>query len=89
MSFKGLLSNLNPILAAEAIEAKVLESLAAKAKLATAAALTEVPMLDDLLDGKPVNLSVGPITIPAFEVPIQLKATDRLPPQRPDWSGSR
>ena len=70
-SGKDIISKLTGI--GDTIEAKVLEAIAAKAKVATAAALTEVPMLDDLLDGKPVSLAVGPITIPAFDVPIQLK----------------
>jgi len=73
MSGKDLLSKLNPANIGAAIEAKVLEALAAKAKVAVAAALTEVPMLDDLLDGVPVSLSVGPITIQSFDVPIQLR----------------
>ena len=84
MSGKDLLSKLNPANLGAAIEAKVLEALAAKAKVAVAAALTEVPMLDAVLDGELVFLGVGPITIPAFQVPIQLRRADRLPPQRPE-----
>jgi len=40
------------------IDEEVGEALAEKAMLATRAALAEAPILDDLLDGKPVDITI-------------------------------
>lgn len=45
------------------VDEKLGEEIAEKAALATRAALAEAPLLDDLLDGKPVTLHVAPLMI--------------------------
>jgi predicted RNase H-related nuclease YkuK (DUF458 family) len=45
------------------IDEKIGEELAEKAMLATRAALAEAPILDDLVDGKEIEIVIAPIKI--------------------------
>lgn len=60
MNFKNILKRVGNGIAFpfRRINEEIAEDIAEKAAFATAAALNEVPILDDLLDGKPVDITI-------------------------------